>query len=79
MSKTAKGETARASSLHRRDFLLASGAAVGAAAAGGLSLPRRVYAQTAKSEITFASARFFAKDSMNEVVERYNSSQIWSM
>ena len=46
----------------------------GAAAAGTFALPKRLYAQS-KAEITFASAKFFAKDSMNEVIEKYNASQ----
>src|SRR5260370_248704 len=56
----------------RRDFLLASGAA---AAGGALGLPSRVYAQTGRTEITFASARFFSTDTMQQVIESYNKSQ----
>src|SRR6266508_4040114 len=60
--------------MRRRDFLVASGGAAGAAVAGGLAFPTRVFAQS-KVEITFASARFFAKDSMNQVIDKYNGSQ----
>lgn len=75
MSRKAKnGNSGSSSGLRRRDFLLASGAAAGVAAAGALSLPTRLYAQS-KAEITFASARFFAKDSMEAVIDAYNSSQ----
>jgi multiple sugar transport system substrate-binding protein len=63
-----------AKGLRRRDFLAASGLAAGTAVAQGLGFPKRVHAQS-KAEITFASARFFAKDSMNQVIEQYNSSQ----
>jgi hypothetical protein len=42
--------------MRRREFLLASGAAVGAAAAGSFVLPKNAYAQS-KTEITFASSR----------------------
>jgi multiple sugar transport system substrate-binding protein len=58
--------------MRRRDFILASGAAV---AAGTLGLPSRVYAQSGRTEITFASARFFSTDTMQQVVESYNNSQ----
>jgi multiple sugar transport system substrate-binding protein len=73
--KTKDGATAPNSGLRRRDFLMASAGAVGAAAAGTLALPTRVFAAGKKAEITFASARFFAKDSMNEVIEKYNAGQ----
>jgi multiple sugar transport system substrate-binding protein len=68
------GARAPNSGLRRRDFLLSSAAVAGAAVAGTFGLPKRVYAAS-KAEITFASAKFFAKDSMNEVIEKYNSAQ----
>ena len=35
-------------------------------------MPTRLYAQTKKTEISFASARFFATDTMEQVIENYN-------
>jgi hypothetical protein len=58
--------------MRRRDFIVASGAAVATAAAGALGLPTRLYAQTGRTEITFASARFFSTDTMQQVIEAYN-------
>jgi multiple sugar transport system substrate-binding protein len=72
--QTKAGAEAPNSGLRRRDFLLSTAAVAGAAAAGTFALPKRLYAQS-KAEITFASAKFFAKDSMNEVIEKYNGSQ----
>jgi multiple sugar transport system substrate-binding protein len=72
--QTKAGAEAPISGLRRRDFLLSTAAVAGAAAAGTFTLPKRLYAQS-KAEITFASAKFFAKDSMNEVIEKYNASQ----
>jgi multiple sugar transport system substrate-binding protein len=68
--------TPDATGIRRRDFIRTSGAAIAAAAAAGtLSLPSRLYAQTGRTEITFASARFFSTDTMQQVIEKYNKSQ----
>jgi hypothetical protein len=64
-----------ATGMRRRDFILASGAAVATAAVGALGLPTRLYAQSGRTEITFASARFFSTDTMQQVIESYNKSQ----
>jgi multiple sugar transport system substrate-binding protein len=61
--------------MRRRDFIRASGGAVAAATIGILGLPSRLYAQTGRTEITFASARFFSTDTMQQVIETYNKSQ----
>jgi hypothetical protein len=61
--------------IRRRDFIVASGAAVATAALGTIGLPTRLWAQSAKTQITFASARFFATDTMQQVVDKYNKSQ----
>ena len=61
--------------IRRRDFIVASGAAVATAALGTIGLPTRLFAQSAKTQITFASARFFATDTMQEVIDKYNKSQ----
>ena len=74
MIKQTKGAEAPSSGLRRREFLAGSAALAGAAATGAFVLPKRVNAASAV-EISFASAKFFAKDSMNEVIEKYNSSQ----
>jgi multiple sugar transport system substrate-binding protein len=59
--------------LNRRDFLgTASAAAL--AAATGLGASRRIRAQS-RTEITFASAKFFGKKSIGDIVELYNQSQ----
>src|SRR5215831_20287919 len=71
---TKGGAEAPNSGLRRRDFLAGSAALAGTAAFGTFALPKRVYAAS-KAEITFASAKFFAKDSMNEIIEKYNASQ----
>src|SRR6185369_14665503 len=71
--QTKGGADAPNSGLRRRDFL-AGTAAVAGAAASTFVLPKRVYAAS-KAEISFASAKFFAKDSMNEIIEKYNGSQ----
>lgn len=69
-------DTPNSTGMRRRDFIRASGAAVAtAAAAGAFSLPSRVYAQTGRTEISFASARFFSTDTMQQVIESYNKSQ----
>src|SRR5271165_4264488 len=67
--------TPGATGMRRRDFIRASGAAVATVAAGTLGLPSRLYAQTNRTEITFASARFFSTDTMQQVIETYNKSQ----
>jgi len=61
--------------MRRRDFIVASGAAVATAAVGALGLPTRLYAQTGRTEITFASPRFFSTDTTQQLVEAYNKSQ----
>jgi multiple sugar transport system substrate-binding protein len=62
----------------RREFMRRSGAALGAAAAGATLLSglpvRRAHAQS-RTEITFASAKFFGKETIAEVVESYNQAQ----
>jgi trehalose/maltose transport system substrate-binding protein len=62
----------------RREFMRRSGAALGVAAAGATllgELPvRRARAQS-RTEITFASAKFFGKETIAEVVESYNQAQ----
>jgi multiple sugar transport system substrate-binding protein len=68
------GGAPKSGSIRRRDFVAGAGALVGAAAGSTLVLPKKVYAQT-KTEITFASARFFATDSMQAVIDKYNGSQ----
>jgi multiple sugar transport system substrate-binding protein len=69
-----KSSNVSSKGMRRREFLAATGAVAGAAATGSLALPRHVFAAS-KTEITFASARFFAKDSMDQVIEKYNASQ----
>src|ERR1700722_102140 len=64
--------------IRRRDFIVTSGAAVATAAIGALGFPTRLPAQAAKTQkaqITFASARFFATDTMQQVIDSYNKSQ----
>jgi multiple sugar transport system substrate-binding protein len=61
--------------IRRRDFIVTSGAAVATAALGTIGLPTRLFAQSAKTQITFASARFFATDTMQQVIDKYNKSQ----
>jgi multiple sugar transport system substrate-binding protein len=64
--------------IRRRDFIAASSAAIATAAIGSIGLPTRLFAQSAKTQktqITFASARFFATDTMQQVIENYNKSQ----
>src|SRR6202795_4487684 len=64
--------------IRRRDFIAASSAAIATAAIGSIGLPTRPFAQSAKTQktqITFASARFFATDTMQQVIENYNKSQ----
>ncbi len=60
--------------MRRRDVLKASGIAAGAAAVGAFTMPTRLYAQS-KAEITFAGARFYARESMDKVIDKYNQSQ----
>ncbi len=62
----------------RRDFLKRTGLAVAGVTAGASSLlpARRSWAAgSAATEITFASAKFFAKETIAEVVEAYNGAQ----
>lgn len=72
-TKTLPPKSGKASSslmLGRRQFLAGTGLAVGAAALG---LPR-ARAQS-RTEITFASAKFFGKQTVGDVVEMYNQAQ----
>ncbi len=55
----------------RRQFLLGAGASAGALAFG---LPRPARAQS-RTEITFASAKFFGKETISDVVNAYNEAQ----
>jgi multiple sugar transport system substrate-binding protein len=55
----------------RRKFLQGAGFAAGALALG---LPRRARAAD-RTEITFASAKFFGKETVGQVVEAYNQAQ----
>jgi len=55
----------------RRRFLQGAGLAAGAFALG---LPYRARAAD-RTEITFASAKFFGKETISQVVEAYNQSQ----
>jgi trehalose/maltose transport system substrate-binding protein len=78
MSEHDRSPTRRGTgSIIRREFIGRSGAALGAAAGatllGGLSM-RRVRAQD-RTEITFASAKFFGMETIAEVVEAYNQAQ----
>jgi multiple sugar transport system substrate-binding protein len=63
------------SGLNRRDFIKRSGLALaGAAAVSTFVGPRRVYAADAV-ELTFASAKFYGKQTIAEVVNAFNDSQ----
>ena len=55
----------------RREVLLGAGAAIGA---GALAAPRRARAAS-RTEITFASAKFYGKQTVGAVVDAYNQSQ----
>jgi multiple sugar transport system substrate-binding protein len=69
------------SPLSRRNFVkgvgavLAAGAAAPALAACGSSSSSGVATSGGKTTITFASAKFFAQESIGQIVEEYNSSQ----
>lgn len=65
------GPRGPAGQIGRREILLGAGAIAGA---GALMAPRRARA-AGRSEITFASAKFFGKQTVGEVVEVYNQSQ----
>src|SRR5438105_2966797 len=61
--------------VNRREFIKRTGLAVaGATAASAFIGPRRVWA-AGPVEITFASAKFFGKETIAEVVNAYNGSQ----
>jgi multiple sugar transport system substrate-binding protein len=69
------------SPLSRRNFVkgvgavLAAGAAAPALAACGSSSGSSAAASGGKTTITFASAKFFAQESIGQIVEEYNNSQ----
>ncbi len=60
----------RRAGIRRRDFLKA-----GAAAASGILAPRRAFAQTAPTEIAFASAAFFSQKSIHDLLDAFHASQ----
>ena len=61
--------------VHRRDFIKRTGLALaGATAASTFVGPRRVWA-AGPVELTFASAKFFGKETIAEVVNAFNGSQ----
>jgi multiple sugar transport system substrate-binding protein len=63
------------SGLNRRDFIKRSSMALaGAAAVSTFVGPRRAYAAS-EVELTFASAKFFGKETIAEVVNAFNDSQ----
>jgi multiple sugar transport system substrate-binding protein len=64
-------------SIIRREFIRRSGAAFGAAAGATLlgGLPMRRARGQSRTEITFASAKFFGMETIAEVVEAYNQAQ----
>ena len=69
------GPSPSASGVNRRDFIKRSGLALaGATAAATFVGPRRVYA-AGPVEISFASAKFFGKETIAEVVKAFNDSQ----
>src|SRR5215831_1999606 len=64
--------------IHRRDFIKRSGLALAGVTAASAFLPsvrRAMAAGAGPTEITFASAKFFGKQTIAEVVQAYNSSQ----
>jgi multiple sugar transport system substrate-binding protein len=74
-SKPADLSPALRDGLNRRDFIRRSGLVLaGAAAASTFVGPRRVYA-AGPVELTFASAKFFGKETIAEVVKSFNGSQ----
>jgi multiple sugar transport system substrate-binding protein len=66
-----------ASPMIRREFIRRSGAALGATAGAALlsAMPAGRPRAADRSEITFASAKFFGKETIAEVVEAYNQAQ----
>jgi multiple sugar transport system substrate-binding protein len=64
--------------IHRRDFIKRTGLALAGVTAASTLLPsirRGMAAGANPTEITFASAKFFGKETIAEVVQAYNSSQ----
>jgi multiple sugar transport system substrate-binding protein len=64
-------------SIVRREFMRRSGAAIGAAAGATMlgGLPVRSGRAQDRTEITFASAKFFGMETIAEVVDAYNQAQ----
>src|SRR5258707_7494680 len=74
-AQPAKSVSDPQSGLNRRDFIKRSGLALaGAAAVSTFVGPRRVYA-AGPVELTFASAKFYGKQTIAEVVSAFNDSQ----
>src|SRR5689334_3699705 len=67
----------RTSAMVRRDFIRRSGAALGATAGAAVleGLPLRRARAADRTEITSASAKFFGKETIAQVVDAYNQSQ----
>src|SRR6266704_3477566 len=63
--------------LSRRRFLHLGGAALGAAAAAPIlaACGSSSSSSSGKTELTFASAKFFGKSNIGQIVDQYNSSQ----
>jgi multiple sugar transport system substrate-binding protein len=64
--------------IHRRDFIKRTGLALAGVTTASTLLPsirRGMAADANPTEITFASAKFFGKETIAEVVQAYNSSQ----
>ena len=64
--------------IHRREFIKRTGLALAGVTAASTLLPsirRGMAAGANPTEITFASAKFFGKETIAEVVQAYNSSQ----
>ncbi len=63
--------------LSRRRFLQLGGAALGAAAAAPVlaACGSSSSSSSGKTELTFASAKFFGKSNIGQIVDQYNSSQ----
>src|SRR4051812_34352888 len=61
----------------RREFIRRTGATLGAAAGATMlgSLPAHRARAQSRAEITFASAKFFGKETIAQVVDAYNQAQ----
>jgi multiple sugar transport system substrate-binding protein len=78
MSEDERSRSAPASSpMIRREFIRRSGTALGATASAALlsAMPAARARAADRTEITFASAKFFGKETIAEVVEAYNQAQ----